>query len=58
MPSSSLSSGNGAYSVIPDRIEAGTFAVLGSLPGNNIKILNCSPNHLIEPLECLKNQDL
>ena len=54
MPSSSLSSGNGAYSVIPDRIEAGTFAVLGSLPGNNIKILNCSPNHLIEPLECLK----
>ncbi|OGF30923.1 UDP-N-acetylglucosamine 1-carboxyvinyltransferase [Candidatus Falkowbacteria bacterium RIFOXYD2_FULL_35_9] len=34
------------YEVIPDRIEAGSFAILGALIGDDIKIVNCRPDHL------------
>lgn len=33
-------------SIIPDRIETGTFAILGALIGNGLKINNCEPGHL------------
>lgn len=33
------------YRVIPDRIEAGTFAVLGAISGGPIKIDDCEPEH-------------
>ena len=33
-------------SVIPDRIEAGTFMVAAALTGGDIKLTNCEPNHL------------
>lgn len=36
----------GIYDVIPDRIEAGSFAILGALVGGEIKITNCNPSHL------------
>lgn len=36
----------GKISVIPDRIEAGTYIILGSLCGNNLKINNIIPKHL------------
>ncbi len=36
----------GIFNNIPDRIETGTFAVLGALIGNDIKITNCQPKHL------------
>lgn len=39
-----LSGGN--YKVIPDRIEAGTFAILGAATNSNIKITKCNPGHL------------
>lgn len=32
--------------VIPDRIEAGTYLILGALLGNDLKINNIEPNHL------------
>jgi UDP-N-acetylglucosamine 1-carboxyvinyltransferase len=33
------------YSVIPDRIDAGTFMVLGALNKTGIRIQNCVPDH-------------
>lgn len=39
--------GGGEYSIMPDRIEAGTFAVLGAITKGPIKVENCDPNHLL-----------
>ncbi len=36
----------GTYETIPDRIEAGSFAILAVATGSNIKIKNCNPDHL------------
>lgn len=36
----------GEFIAIPDRIETGTFAILGALTGGNLKITNCNPSHL------------
>jgi len=38
--------GGAAHRVIPDRIEAGTFALAASLPGSDVTIRNCCPGHL------------
>jgi UDP-N-acetylglucosamine 1-carboxyvinyltransferase len=34
------------HSVIPDRIEAGTFLVAGAITGGDLTIENCAPDHL------------
>ena len=34
------------HSIIPDRIEAGTFMVAAALTGGDVLIRNCEPNHL------------
>ncbi len=34
------------YSVVPDRIEAGTYVIIGSLLGKNLKICNLNPMHI------------
>ena len=34
------------HEVIPDRIEAGTYLIMGALLGKNLKIANMIPNHL------------
>jgi UDP-N-acetylglucosamine 1-carboxyvinyltransferase len=34
------------HSVIPDRIEAGTFLVAGAITGGDLTIANCAPEHL------------
>ena len=34
------------HSVIPDRIEAGTFLVAGAITGGDLTITNCAPGHL------------
>jgi UDP-N-acetylglucosamine 1-carboxyvinyltransferase len=34
------------HTVIPDRIEAGTFMVAGALTGGDLTIANCEPEHL------------
>lgn len=44
----------GEYKVIPDRIEAGTFAIMGVLTNSEIKITNCNPAHLEVPLAKLE----
>lgn len=36
----------GTFNIIPDRIEAGTFAILGALTCSELKILNCDLSHL------------
>lgn len=36
----------GVYETIPDRIEAGSFAILAAATNSNIKINNCLPEHL------------
>jgi len=36
----------GTYNVIPDRIEAGTFAIMGILANSEIKITHCDTSHL------------
>lgn len=43
--------------VIPDRIEAGTYIILGALIGKNLKIENIIPEHLDNLLAKLKNMD-
>lgn len=40
--------------VIPDRIEAGTYVILGTLIGKNLKINNIVPNHISSLLDKLK----
>jgi len=36
----------GKFEVIPDRIEAGTFLIMGLLLNSEIKVANCNPEHL------------
>lgn len=36
----------GEFNVIPDRIETGTFVIMGLLTKSEIKIINCIPEHL------------
>ncbi len=38
--------GGGRYTVMPDRIEAGTFAILGAMARGPIRVENCDPDHL------------
>lgn len=35
-----------SFSIIPDRIETGTFMIAAALTGGDIKILGCEPGHL------------
>jgi UDP-N-acetylglucosamine 1-carboxyvinyltransferase len=43
------------YVTPPDRIETGTFVLLGALAAEKIKITNCNPAHIGALLEMLKN---
>lgn len=45
----------GKYELIPDRIEVGSFVILGLATGSKIKITNCNPEHLETVLAILKN---
>ena len=42
------------WSVIPDRIEAGTLLVAGALPGNDVVVQGCVPAHLGALVEKLR----
>jgi UDP-N-acetylglucosamine 1-carboxyvinyltransferase len=35
-----------AHSIIPDRIEAGTFLIAGALTGGDLTVTHCQPEHL------------
>ncbi len=45
----------GEYKTIPDRIEAGTFAILAATTKSNILIKNCEPEHLDSFWNVLRN---
>ncbi len=49
-----LSSTSEPYTVMPDRIEAGSFLILGSLLAEEIEITNCNPLHLEIVIDMLK----
>jgi UDP-N-acetylglucosamine 1-carboxyvinyltransferase len=34
------------YEIIPDRVEAGSFAIMGALAAEELKVTNCRPDHL------------
>lgn len=38
--------GKGFVEIIPDRIEAGTYTIMGALLGNDLKITNIIPTHI------------
>jgi len=38
--------GASEFTVMPDRVEAGSFAILGALCGDPIRVTNCEPEHL------------
>jgi UDP-N-acetylglucosamine 1-carboxyvinyltransferase len=42
------------HAVIPDRIEAGTFLVAGALPGGDVTVRGCVPEHLEALVEKLR----
>ncbi len=43
------------YSVIPDRIEAGTFLVAAAMTHGEVKVLHCNPDHILDILDKLKD---
>ncbi len=43
------------HTIIPDRIEAGTFMIAGAMTGGEIKIESCRPQHLGALIEKLKS---
>ena len=46
---------NGAeHTIIPDRIETGTFAVAAAITGGQLEIVNCNPQHLTAALDKLR----
>jgi UDP-N-acetylglucosamine 1-carboxyvinyltransferase len=42
------------HEIIPDRIEAGTFAIAAASTGGSVKIEGCRPEHLVLPLQKLE----
>ncbi len=44
----------GEFEIIPDRIETGTFTILGLITNSNIKITDCQPEHIENLLYSLK----
>jgi len=50
-----LKSNGEEYVTVPDRIETGSFLVLGALCADNLKISNCHPQHVEILVEMLKD---
>ncbi|HET6142145.1 MAG TPA: UDP-N-acetylglucosamine 1-carboxyvinyltransferase [Candidatus Acidoferrales bacterium] len=42
------------HTIIPDRIEAGTFLVAGAITNGNLKLTGCAPEHLISIIAKLR----
>ncbi len=43
------------YTTMPDRIEAGSFLILGAIAGEDIKITDCEPKHLDSLINILRD---
>lgn len=50
-----LASKGNRYVTLPDRIEAGSFLLLGALCADNLKITNCNPTHLEITINMLRD---
>src|SRR6185436_20126370 len=46
--------GGADHTIIPDRIEAGTFIVAAAITGGELEITNCEPSHLHAVIEKLR----
>jgi len=46
--------GGAEWSVIPDRIEAGTYLIAGAMTGGRVRVAGCRPDHLSVLLERLR----
>ncbi len=46
------------FYIIPDRIEAGSFLILGAAVGRRIKVKNCNPEHLSALIAALKDANV
>ena len=46
------------HEVIPDRIEAGTFVIMGAALGNNLKVSNLIPEHISSLIEKLREMNI
>ncbi len=46
--------GAGSFTVIPDRIETGSFAILAAAANANLEITNCNPDHIMTLLKILE----
>ncbi|MDD5032651.1 MAG: UDP-N-acetylglucosamine 1-carboxyvinyltransferase [Candidatus Pacebacteria bacterium] len=44
----------GVFETPPDRVEAGSFAVIASILGKNLRISDCDPSHMRAELSALK----
>jgi len=44
--------------VIPDRIEAGTYILLGAMTGGAVRVTGCRPDHLLVLLNLMKSAQL
>ncbi len=49
-----LSARGKTYTTMPDRIEAGSFIILGALGARTLRIENCNPNHLTSLIDTLR----
>ena len=47
--------GGAEWSVIPDRIEAGTYVIAGAMTGGRVRVTGCRPDHLSVLLERLRD---
>ena len=50
-----LEAKNKIYETIPDRLEAGSFLILGALCASDLEICDCNPKHLEIIIEILKD---
>jgi UDP-N-acetylglucosamine 1-carboxyvinyltransferase len=46
--------GGAKHSIIPDRIEAGTFLVAGAITNGHLELTNCEPEHLASVIAKLR----
>jgi UDP-N-acetylglucosamine 1-carboxyvinyltransferase len=42
------------HTIIPDRIEAGTFLIAGAITGGDVRITGCNPEHLMATIDLMR----
>jgi UDP-N-acetylglucosamine 1-carboxyvinyltransferase len=47
--------GGADHTIIPDRIEAGTFLIAGAITKGDVRVVNCVPEHLMATIELMRH---